>query len=124
MKFSDINVEKQNLIRQFYLTFPNYHALRDELTWMHYRLLMKVGNKKSRQFYLEECVKSDWSTRQLERQITASSMNVCCPARIRKGELRKYQYPQGRGFKSKADALFADLKNEKNKVYYQVYNQL
>ena len=124
MKFSDINVEKQNLIRQIYLTSSNYHALRDELTWTHCRLLMKVGNKKSRQFYLEECVKSDWSTRQRERQITASFMNVCCPARIRKGKLRKYQYPQGCGFKSKADALFSGLKNEKNKVYCQVHNQL
>ena len=43
------------------MTFPNYHALRGELTWPHYRLLMKVESEKARQFYLEECVKSDWS---------------------------------------------------------------
>lgn len=28
-------------MRQFYLTFPNSHALRDELSWTHYRLLMR-----------------------------------------------------------------------------------
>ncbi len=57
-------------MRQFYLTFPNGYALRSELSWSHYRLLMRVDNEKARQFYLEECAKSGWSTRQLERQIT------------------------------------------------------
>lgn len=56
-------------MRQFYLTFPNRHALRDELSWTHYRLLMRVENEKARNFYLEEAVKAQWSTRQLERQI-------------------------------------------------------
>lgn len=35
-------------MRQFYLTFPNGHALRDELSWTHYRLLMKVENDTAR----------------------------------------------------------------------------
>ena len=56
-------------MRQFYLTFPNSYALRSELSWTHYRLLMRVENKNARQFYMEEAVKSQWSTRQLERQI-------------------------------------------------------
>ena len=56
-------------MRQFYLTFPNRHALRDDLSWTHYRLLMRVENEKARNFYLEEAVKAQWSTRQLERQI-------------------------------------------------------
>ncbi len=45
-------------MRQFYLTFPNGHALRDELSWTHYRLLMRVDNEKARNFYLEEAVKA------------------------------------------------------------------
>ena len=56
-------------MRQFYLTFPNGYALRSELSWTHYRLLMRVENAAARQFYLEETVKAQWSTRQLERQI-------------------------------------------------------
>lgn len=56
-------------MRQFYLAFSNYHSLRDELSWTHYRYLLKVENEKARQFYLEECAKANWSTRQLERQI-------------------------------------------------------
>lgn len=56
-------------MRQFYLTFPNGYALRSELSWTHYRLLMRVKNENARNFYLTEAVKSQWSTRQLERQI-------------------------------------------------------
>ncbi|MDR1452903.1 MAG: PDDEXK nuclease domain-containing protein [Candidatus Margulisbacteria bacterium] len=56
-------------IRQFYLTFPNRHALRGDLGWTHYRFLMRIDNVGARQFYMSECVKSRWSTRQLERQI-------------------------------------------------------
>ena len=58
-------------MRQFYLTFPNSHALRDELSWTHYRLLMRVENENAREFYTEEAIKSNWSTRQLERQINS-----------------------------------------------------
>ena len=58
-------------MRQFYLTFPNGHALRDELSWTHYRLLMRVENENARKFYMQEAVKSQWSTRQLERQINS-----------------------------------------------------
>jgi len=56
-------------MRQFYVMFPNSHALRDQLAWTHYRLIMKVENDQARNFYIDECIKSNWSTRQLERQI-------------------------------------------------------
>ena len=46
-------------MRQFYLTFPNSYALRSELSWTHYRSLMRVENEKARNFYLEETVKSN-----------------------------------------------------------------
>jgi predicted nuclease of restriction endonuclease-like (RecB) superfamily len=58
-------------MRQFYLQFQNRHALRDQLTWTHYRLIMKVENENARRFYIDECAKSNWSTRQLERQINS-----------------------------------------------------
>ena len=43
-------------MRQFYAAFPNGHALRDHLSWTHYRLLMKVNEPKRREFYLNEYV--------------------------------------------------------------------
>lgn len=58
-------------MRQFYLFFPIRHTLRDELSWTHYRLLIKIENENARQFYLNECAKCQWSTRQLERQINS-----------------------------------------------------
>ena len=58
-------------IRQFYIAFPNRHALRDQLSCTHYRMLLKVEDDKACTFYLEGCEKSNWSTRQLERQINS-----------------------------------------------------
>lgn len=60
-------------MRQFYLAFPNRHALRDQLSWTHYRMIMKVEDVKAREFYVDECAKANWSTRQLERQINTFS---------------------------------------------------
>lgn len=57
--------------RQFYLTFPIRHALRGELSWTHYRQLMRVENEEARNFYLKEAVECAWSSRQLERQINS-----------------------------------------------------
>ncbi|MFI3283630.1 MAG: PDDEXK nuclease domain-containing protein [Erysipelotrichaceae bacterium] len=56
-------------MRQFYITFPIRHTLCDELSWSHYRTLMKINNEESRIWYMQECIKSNWSVRQLERQI-------------------------------------------------------
>lgn len=58
-------------MRQFYLTFPIRDALRSELSWTHYRSLMRVANEEARNFYLEETIKSGWSSRQLDRQINS-----------------------------------------------------
>jgi predicted nuclease of restriction endonuclease-like (RecB) superfamily len=65
------NVRNLQMMRQFYITFPNANALRSQLSWTHYRLLMRVENENARIFYMEEAVKAQWSTRQLERQINS-----------------------------------------------------
>ena len=56
-------------MRQFYCMFPIRYTLCSELSWSHYRLLMRIADEKERTFYTEECAKSAWSVRQLERQI-------------------------------------------------------
>jgi len=45
------------------------NALRSELSWTHYRLLLRVENDQARQFYMQETIDCNWSTRSLERQI-------------------------------------------------------
>ena len=56
-------------MRQFYLYFPIYHSVRDKLSWTHYRSILKVEDPKARDFYIQECISENWSTRQLDRQI-------------------------------------------------------
>ncbi len=58
-------------MRQFYMAFSNSHSLSDQLSWTHYRMLLKVEDENARKSYLEESEKSNWSTRQLERQINS-----------------------------------------------------
>lgn len=58
-------------MRTFYLKFQMRDALRHELSWTHYRILMRIEGESSREFYLKECVEGNWSTRQLERQINS-----------------------------------------------------
>ena len=56
---------------QFYLIFPIGDALRSQLSWTHYRILMRIEKESARNFYIDECIAGNWSTRQLERQITS-----------------------------------------------------
>ena len=56
-------------MRQFYLAYQKRYTLCSELSWSHYRILMRISDDKRREWYTEECAKSGWSVRQLERQI-------------------------------------------------------
>ena len=53
------------------ITLKKSHALRGELSWTHYRLLLKVEDAAAREFYLNEAIEQNWSTRALERQINS-----------------------------------------------------
>ncbi len=74
--FTEINLKR---MRQFYIAFPKGTAvryqlepeLRTELSWTHYRLLLKVKNNKARLWYMNEAADNGWSTRVLERQINS-----------------------------------------------------
>lgn len=58
-------------MRLFYKAFPIRDAVRHELGWTHYRLLLRVENEEARMFYLAEAAQCAWSSRQLERQISS-----------------------------------------------------
>ena len=55
--------------RQFSLIFPIRAAVRRELTWTHYRSLIRVSNADARNYYLEEAATQQWTARTLERHI-------------------------------------------------------
>lgn len=56
-------------MRRFYLAFPKFYTLCRELSWSHYRELMRVEDDAARKYYVEECVKCHWGVRLLQRQI-------------------------------------------------------
>ncbi len=69
-------------MKKFYLTYNIGHTLCDQykentsllwkkLSWSHNRIIMNISDEKRRSFYLEECIKSNWSVRELERQINS-----------------------------------------------------
>jgi len=43
-------------MRQFYLIFPIGDALRSQLSWTHYRALMRIEKESARNFYIDECI--------------------------------------------------------------------
>jgi len=65
--------DERNLryFRLFYTLFPKWNAVRSELSWTHYRSLLKVEKKEAREWYMNEAIKENWSTRALERQINS-----------------------------------------------------
>ena len=63
--------DERNLryMRDFYQTFPIWNAVRSELSWTHYRRLLRVDNEHARHWYMNESALQNWSSRALERQI-------------------------------------------------------
>jgi len=99
-------------MRLFYLSFQIRDAVRhtsftkglsarcelpvvlEELSWTHYRLLLKVEKPDMRKFYMEECAASTWSTRQLERQINSLYYERLISSKNKKGvraEIKKLE---------------------------------
>jgi predicted nuclease of restriction endonuclease-like (RecB) superfamily len=75
-------------MRDFYLTYPILHAVRAELSWTHYRLLLSVEKLEARQFYEAEAIRASWSTRELDRQIHSSLYERLALSRDVEGTLR------------------------------------
>ncbi len=48
-------------MRLFYQAFPNCDALRHELSWTHYRLLLRVDSATARDWYMNEAATQNWN---------------------------------------------------------------
>lgn len=68
---SGFTVRQLEMNRQFYRMFPNTNALRSQLSWTHYRTLIRIENQDKREFYIAEATKNNWTARQLDRQINS-----------------------------------------------------
>ena len=63
--FSKRNLER---MRKFYNLFPIATTVSSQLSWSHYLELIKIEEQAKRDFYLNECINSMWSVRELQRQ--------------------------------------------------------
>ena len=68
---SGFSVRQLERYRQFYRIFPIASALRTQLNWTQYKVLISIENEDKRAFYIAESVKNNWSARQLERQVNS-----------------------------------------------------
>jgi predicted nuclease of restriction endonuclease-like (RecB) superfamily len=66
--FDDRNL---NNMRAFYHAFPNWYAVRTELSWTHYRILSRIEDLKKREYYLSHCGHVGWDSRTLQRNINS-----------------------------------------------------
>ena len=63
------DIRNLQYMKAFYVSFQKTNAVRSELSWTQYRILLRIENANARNWYMEECIRSAWSSRQLERQI-------------------------------------------------------
>lgn len=63
--FSKRNLER---MRKFYLCYPIATTLSSQLSWSHYLELIKIEDDVKRNFYMHECINSNWNVRELTRQ--------------------------------------------------------
>ena len=94
-------------MRNFFYAFPILDAVRRELSWTHYRLLLRVDDPAARDFYIEECVKGNWSTRQLERQINSFYYERLLTSKQKK-PVRKEAQKTANQFKSSPQDIIKD----------------
>ena len=67
--FSRSNLQN---MRQFYLNYPKCQTVSGKLSWSHYCELLSISDANKRSFYEKEAVNSNWSVRELKRQIDTS----------------------------------------------------
>ena len=66
---SGFGVRPLELARQFYREYPITNALRSQLNWTQYRLLIRIPDHDKREYYELEAVNNAWTGRELKRQI-------------------------------------------------------
>ena len=66
------SVSNLKYMRMFYKAYPTFNEINEKLSWSHYCELMIIKDKDKRSFYEKECINSNWSVRELQRQLDTS----------------------------------------------------
>lgn len=56
-------------MKRLYLCFPISTTVLSKLSWSHYIEIIKIEESVKRDFYIKEAINSNWSVRELQRQI-------------------------------------------------------
>jgi len=67
--FSRSNLQN---MRSFSITYQKRQTLSGKLSWSHYCELISIEDQDKRSFYEQESINSNWSVRELQRQIHTS----------------------------------------------------
>ena len=69
-EYSERNLE---LDRKFFNTFPISNALRSKLSWTHYRKIITLKNENERNYYINQVIINNLSTRELDNLIKSKT---------------------------------------------------
>ena len=64
------SVQNLRRMRQFYMYFPIRSTISSELSISHYYELIRIKDENKRNFYMQECISSNWDVKELQRQRT------------------------------------------------------
>jgi len=59
-------------MRKFFIEYPSVQTLSGQLNWSHICELLIIESKEKRNFYEKETINSNWSIRELKRQVNSS----------------------------------------------------
>ena len=108
--------------RQFYRVYPIANALRSQLNWTQYRLLIQISDPDKREYYELESVNNSWTARETERQINSQLYERLLLSNDKKSVLavaRKERIPQSPKEIIKDPMVLEFLGLEKNPSYYE-----
>lgn len=66
------SVSNLQFMRRFYLEYQIQQTVSVKLSWSHYCELLSISDKDKRSFYEKESINSNWSVRELKRQLNTS----------------------------------------------------
>jgi predicted nuclease of restriction endonuclease-like (RecB) superfamily len=75
------------LMRLFYLKYKKFQTVSGKLGWSKYCELFAIDDDLARSFYEMQCIKENWSVRELKRQINTSLFERVALSKDKKGIL-------------------------------------
>ncbi|MDD5943784.1 MAG: PDDEXK nuclease domain-containing protein [Fibrobacter sp.] len=108
--------------RQFFITYPIANALRSQLNWSQYRMLIQIPDPDKREYYELEAVNNSWNGRELERQINSQLYERLLLSNDKESVLavaRKERIPETPQEVIKDPMVLEFLGLERNPVFYE-----